>query len=830
MRLNYTSLNRSPTSLSYLLSSGFKPASLFAQSEPGVWLDPSDVADLAWRRNLLTYSEQFNNAAWVKTRTTVTPNAVIAPDGTLTADTLTASANDPYIQQDIVANSRTYTWSVYLKGAGSSIGRRPLLRITRDAYTEVLNSSGLPLLTANWQRYVFSATFVSAPVASVGARVDFVEDNDIGFTVDFWGAQIELGSTATPYQRISDVTTEVLERFPTTTLFQDTAGTTPVTTPGQPVGLVLDKSKNGVGTNGSARRNIYTFTEQFENAAWGKNDTTIAADVAVAPNGTTTADKLQETAVTAPYFAINRNPSGTVSTAYTWSCYAKAAERSFLLVNFSVAGVVAGINLTTGATQINSGTATLQAVNVGNGWWRFSVAFSTAASGANPLYHIIGPEASFGVPITAGTAGFGFFLWGAQLELGRTPTPYQRITADWTSTIPGNHATQATAASRPTYGVHPSVGLRNLAHGSADVGNATYWPTTLLNNGITATKIDSGFDTDGLPYVDVRYQGTSTATFHSSIYSTLLSRTTAAAGQTFTASASLQRIGGSLTNLGPLTLILVEETAPSTFVNQSASPGTVETYPVMDTVSRTLVSGNQVRVGFVLNFSSGVTIDATFRVKGLQLELGSSRTAYQFNYNRFNVTEAGVASVSYLSFDGVNSSLVTPTITPGTDKVQVFAGVRKLSTNVGIIAELSTITDNNNGTFMLLGNWASTRGGFRSKGTIPVDSLSGTAAVESFVITGLGDIGGDRSTLRFNGTQALQSTGDQGTGNYLAYPIYIGARGGGGIATNGNIYSLIVRFGTNLAADQIASIESSVGSKTGFFAPTITGVPTIGVS
>jgi len=28
-----------------------------------------------------------------------------------------------------------------------------------------------------------------------------------------------------------------------TTLFQDTAGTTPVTTPGDPVGLVLDKSK-----------------------------------------------------------------------------------------------------------------------------------------------------------------------------------------------------------------------------------------------------------------------------------------------------------------------------------------------------------------------------------------------------------------------------------------------------------------------------------------------------------------------------------------------------------------------------------------------------------
>jgi hypothetical protein len=173
--------------------------------------------------------------------------------------------------------------------------------------------------------------------------------------------------------------------------------------------------------------------------------------------------------------------------------------------------------------------------------------------------------------------------------------------------------------------------------------------------------------------------------------------------------------------------------------------------------------------------------------------------------------------LSYLSFDGVDDFLVTPTITPGVDKVQVFAGVRKLSTNIGIIAELSTITDNNNGTFMLLGNWASTRGGFRSKGTIPVDSLTGTAAIESFVITGLGDIGGDRSTIRFNGTQALQSTGDQGTGNYLAYPIYIGARGVGGIATNGQIYNMIVRFGTNLDAGAIYSTETFVNEKTGAY-------------
>ena len=36
--------------------------------------------------NLFTYSEQFDNASWVKERITITTNATTAPNGTLTAD------------------------------------------------------------------------------------------------------------------------------------------------------------------------------------------------------------------------------------------------------------------------------------------------------------------------------------------------------------------------------------------------------------------------------------------------------------------------------------------------------------------------------------------------------------------------------------------------------------------------------------------------------------------------------------------------------------------------------------------------------------------------
>jgi hypothetical protein len=192
-----------------------------------------------------------------------------------------------------------------------------------------------------------------------------------------------------------------------------------------------------------------------------------------------------------------------------------------------------------------------------------------------------------------------------------------------------------------------------------------------------------------------------------------------------------------------------------------------------------------------------------------------------------------VQSLSYLSFDGVDDFLVTPTITPGVDKVQVFAGVRKLSdTPTGIVVEHSAIVNTNNGSFLLAqiagtpSDWQ-----FLSKGTsVGGVGLGGAAAPESSVLTGLGDISGDTARFRKNGILLQTATSDQGTGNFLAYPIYVGRRGGVNTAFNGQIYGMIVRFGPNLDADQIASIERSVGSKTGFFAPAITGVPTIGVS
>lgn len=71
------------------------------------------------RTNLLTYSEQFDNAAWTKSNCTVTANATTAPDGATTADTLVENTSNAahFVQQGPITTvgTTTYTASVFAK-------------------------------------------------------------------------------------------------------------------------------------------------------------------------------------------------------------------------------------------------------------------------------------------------------------------------------------------------------------------------------------------------------------------------------------------------------------------------------------------------------------------------------------------------------------------------------------------------------------------------------------------------------------------------------------------------------------------------------------------
>jgi hypothetical protein len=137
-----------------------------------------------------------------------------------------------------------------------------------------------------------------------------------------------------------------------------------------------------------------------------------------------------------------------------------------------------------------------------------------------------------------------------------------------------------------------------------------------------------------------------------------------------------------------------------------------------------------------------------------------------------------------------------------------------------MIAEFSATLATNNGSFYV-GNGTSSGAGaaynFASKGTVSVNATSPStfASPITNILTGIGDIAGDNATFRVNSAQVATTTTDQGTGNYLAYPLFIGARGGSSVFFSGHLYGLIARFGPNLATGQISSTETWVAGKTG---------------
>lgn len=145
---------------------------------PSLLLEPQ-------RTNLLTYSEQFDNAAWNKTTGVIlTPNAEISPDGYQNADYIQmGGANRLISQATSLSIGVTCTASVYIKGtAGKTI------KIAAGG----ADSANI-VLTGEWQRINHTATSIS----------NGININTFGGATArnfyLWGAQLEAGSYATSY-------------------------------------------------------------------------------------------------------------------------------------------------------------------------------------------------------------------------------------------------------------------------------------------------------------------------------------------------------------------------------------------------------------------------------------------------------------------------------------------------------------------------------------------------------------------------------------------------------------------------------------------------------
>jgi hypothetical protein len=171
----------------------------------------------------------------------------------------------------------------------------------------------------------------------------------------------------------------------------------------------------------SYRENLLTYSENLI-TGWSSGTTTITNNVITAPNGTSSGSFMAEAADGDQHLTGQGIGSVVNGTTYTLSVYAKAGTRTQLgLTAFGEGYSV--FNLSTG-TVIQTGGNVCTITPVGNGWYRCTAAITK--TNTDPSFYLL--IWNNGNPY-AGIAGYGIYIWGAQLNVGNAAAPYTPTTA-----------------------------------------------------------------------------------------------------------------------------------------------------------------------------------------------------------------------------------------------------------------------------------------------------------------------------------------------------------------------------------------------------------------
>jgi len=196
----------------------------------------------------------------------------------------------------------------------------------------------------------------------------------------------------------------------------------------QPLGLLIEEQ----------RTNSVPYSAQFDNVIWTKVASSVVANSATAPDGTSNADTLLDDATSGRHYIQQGTVVATTGVTFTQTVYLKNAGINYGVLNLynSTANnyAAASFDLTTGAV---ANTAALGAgisivstsvAPAGNGWYRCAItvvagtiAFNRFGVGLSATGAVGGTT---GYPSYTGTGANGIYVWGAQLEAGTFPTSY----------------------------------------------------------------------------------------------------------------------------------------------------------------------------------------------------------------------------------------------------------------------------------------------------------------------------------------------------------------------------------------------------------------------
>jgi hypothetical protein len=180
------------------------------------------------------------------------------------------------------------------------------------------------------------------------------------------------------------------------------------------------------------RTNLLTYSDDFSNTVWMKDNLNVIPNTTISPNGTFTASTVNEGGGAGVHFLYNYSlPNLIIGNNYTETIFAKKNQDDWIQLAFSLSSFSsatwANFNLSTGQIGNKGANAVANIVALKDGYYKISltgistingnsaICFVAPTNNTNSVNRIIGYQ---------GTNRNNFYIWGAQLEQGSYATSY----------------------------------------------------------------------------------------------------------------------------------------------------------------------------------------------------------------------------------------------------------------------------------------------------------------------------------------------------------------------------------------------------------------------